>query len=168
MCRGDDPLFLGQSALPSLPIHHQCAVYMPPLLIIRKILHFWPCFWAKLQFSRCKFSKFLFPGPLIFQGKSAPQTLLLETVTPCHPSLIFTSIGSPICQERQSEKNFPDFYLFFLIFSLFPNFPPFAQIFLLVYPFPFSPNFQQIIFAVKRGYSAPHLSAGYSTCSLKF
>ena len=46
MCRGHDPLFSGKSALPSLPIYHQCATHVPPL---------------------------------IFQGKPAPENLLLET-----------------------------------------------------------------------------------------
>ena len=30
MCRGHDPLFSGQSALPSLLIYHHCAALMPP------------------------------------------------------------------------------------------------------------------------------------------
>ena len=29
MCRGHDPLFSGQSTLPSLPIYHQCAAHVP-------------------------------------------------------------------------------------------------------------------------------------------
>ena len=55
MCRGHDPLFPGQSTLPSLPIYHQCAAHVPPF-----------------QLSRCKFSKFSLPRLLIFQGKPAP------------------------------------------------------------------------------------------------
>ena len=31
MCRGHDPLFSGQLALPSLPICHQCAAHVPHL-----------------------------------------------------------------------------------------------------------------------------------------
>ena len=30
MCHGHDPLFLGQSTLPSLPIYHQCAAHVAP------------------------------------------------------------------------------------------------------------------------------------------
>ena len=30
MCCGHDPLFSGQSALPSPPINHQCAAHVPP------------------------------------------------------------------------------------------------------------------------------------------
>ena len=30
MCRSHDPLFSGQSALPSLPIYHHCAALVPP------------------------------------------------------------------------------------------------------------------------------------------
>ena len=30
MCRSHEPLFSGQSALPSLPIYHQCIVHVPP------------------------------------------------------------------------------------------------------------------------------------------
>ena len=38
MYRGHDPLFSGQSALPTLSIFHQCAAHVPPML------HFQPCF----------------------------------------------------------------------------------------------------------------------------
>ena len=69
MCRGHDPLFSGQLALPGLPICHQCAALMPPFSIFRKMLHFQPCFSSKFQLSRHEFS---FPRPLIFQAKSAP------------------------------------------------------------------------------------------------
>ena len=32
MCRGHDPLFSGQSPLPSPPIYPQCAALVPPVL----------------------------------------------------------------------------------------------------------------------------------------
>ena len=69
------PHFSGQSALPSLPIYHQCVAHVPPILIIF-FLSFFNC---KFQHSRCKFSKFSFPRPFVFQEKSAPSTLLLGT-----------------------------------------------------------------------------------------
>ena len=37
-------------------------------------------FWPKFQLSRGKISEFLFPRPLIFEGKSFPYTPLLETL----------------------------------------------------------------------------------------
>ena len=33
MCQSHDPLFSGQSALRSLPIYHQYAAHVPPILI---------------------------------------------------------------------------------------------------------------------------------------
>ena len=77
MCRGHDPFLSGQSALPSLPIYHQCAP--PPFSIFREKNAFSALFWSKFQLLRCKFSKFSFPRPLIFQGKSVLLTLLFET-----------------------------------------------------------------------------------------
>ena len=44
----------------------------PPFSNFRKNFNFQPCFGQKFQLSRRKFSKFTFPRPLIFQGKSAP------------------------------------------------------------------------------------------------
>ena len=61
MCHRHDPHFSGQSALPSLPIYHQCTAHIPlPFSIFKKICHFQPCFWLKFQLSRCKL---LFPRP---------------------------------------------------------------------------------------------------------
>ena len=44
MCRGHDPLFWGQSRLPSLPIYRQCAALVTPFSIFRKFLDFQPWF----------------------------------------------------------------------------------------------------------------------------
>ena len=55
MCRGHDPHFSGQSALPSLPNYHQCAAHVPPF----SIFAFSALFLAKIS-------------ALIFQGKPAP------------------------------------------------------------------------------------------------
>ena len=66
--------------VPSLPIYHQRAAHVPPPISnFQKNLHFQPCFWQKFKLSRGKISEFLLPRPLIFQGKPAPQTILLET-----------------------------------------------------------------------------------------
>ena len=62
MCRGHDPLFSGQSALPSLPIYHQCAHFQ----FLEEKIAFSALFWPKFWLSRCKYSKFLSPRPLIF------------------------------------------------------------------------------------------------------
>ena len=66
MCRGHDPLFSGQSALPSLPISHQCAVHMPPFSNFRKKKSV--LFGGKFSALQRQISKFLLPRPLIFQG----------------------------------------------------------------------------------------------------
>ena len=74
MCHHHDPLFFRplQSVLPSL--FHHCAAQCPPPIFNLKILHFQPCFWSKLQSSRCKLAEFLLPRPLIFQGKPLPRS----------------------------------------------------------------------------------------------
>ena len=66
------PLYSGQSALPSLPIYPQCDVRVPPFSIFRKRNSFSALFWPKFRLSKCKFSKFLFPRPLILEGKCVP------------------------------------------------------------------------------------------------
>ena len=70
MCRGHDPLFSGQLTLLSQPIYHQCAAHVrPPFSIkLEKNLHFQALFSPKIS----NFPNFLFPGPLIFEGKSTP------------------------------------------------------------------------------------------------
>ena len=47
MCRGHDPLFSGQSALPSLPISLQYAVHVPPHFQILEIFAFSTLFLAE-------------------------------------------------------------------------------------------------------------------------
>ena len=49
MCCVHDPLFSGQSPLPSPPIDHQCAALVPPFSIFKKFLHFQPCFGQNLS-----------------------------------------------------------------------------------------------------------------------
>ena len=70
MCRSHDPLFSGQSALPSLPIYHQCATHVPPICNFRKILHSQPCFGPKLKLSRRKISEFFTPKTPHFPRKT--------------------------------------------------------------------------------------------------
>ena len=53
--------------LPSL--RRSCALHFQ---ILPKKIPFSALFWSKFQLSRSKFSKFSFPRPLIFQGKSSP------------------------------------------------------------------------------------------------
>ena len=74
MCRRHDPLFSGQSALPSLPICHKCIALVPPICNFRKT-----CFWPKFQLKTQNFRIFAPKTPHFFQGKPAPKTLLLET-----------------------------------------------------------------------------------------
>ena len=49
MCRGHDLLFSGQSALPSLPIYHQCAVHVCPPFQFLENFAFSALFWAKIS-----------------------------------------------------------------------------------------------------------------------
>ena len=62
MCRGHDYPFSGQSALPSLPIYHQCAAHVPlHFQFLDKFCIFSLFLWPKFQLSRRKFAKFSFP-----------------------------------------------------------------------------------------------------------
>ena len=64
-------------------------------------------------------------------------------------SVIYSSVASLICQEGQSERNFPIFAFssrFFLFFPIFPDFFP-------IFP-DFSPDFWQI-FAARSGTLPP-------------
>ena len=47
MCRGHDPLFSGQSPLPSQPIYHQCAALVTPVFKFKKFSGFSAMFWQK-------------------------------------------------------------------------------------------------------------------------
>ena len=66
------------SALLSLPINHQCIARALPFSIFIKNA-FSALFWPKYWLTSCKFSKFLFPIPLMFQGKFSFFTQLLKT-----------------------------------------------------------------------------------------
>ena len=100
MCRGHDPLFSGQSALPSLPIYHQCAPYFQ---LLEKKCIFSLVFQPKFQLSRGKISEFSLPRPLIFQRKPAPLTLLLET---------------RVAQTHQKKLSAPPRGVTFFVFTL--------------------------------------------------
>ena len=73
MCCSQDSCFTGQSTFPILPIYHQCAAHAPHPHFQFSEEHFAhsALFWSKFELSRCKFCHFLFPRPLIFQGKSS-------------------------------------------------------------------------------------------------
>ena len=64
MCRGHDPIFSGQSALLSLPIHPQCTIHMPRIFHLKKKSAFSALFWPKfqlLQLLRHKFFQIFVP-----------------------------------------------------------------------------------------------------------
>ena len=65
MCHSHDPFFLGQSALPSLPIYHQCAAHVPPppFSISSKILHFQLCFGQNFSSQDAIFPNFRSQDP---------------------------------------------------------------------------------------------------------
>ena len=69
MCRQHDPFFQASrsSLVYQLPsVHCPCA----PIFNLLKKFAFWALFWPKFQLSRCIFSKFSFPRPIICQEKS--------------------------------------------------------------------------------------------------
>ena len=70
MCRGHDPFFFRPPGAPvptNLPSLRRSNA---PIFKFLKNFPFSALFWSKFQLSRRKFSNFLFPRPLIFQGKS--------------------------------------------------------------------------------------------------
>ena len=73
MCRGHDPLFSGQSALPSLPIYHQCAAHVPPSSIFSKILHFQSCFGQNFSSQDTNFPNFCLQDPSFLKENPLPR-----------------------------------------------------------------------------------------------
>ena len=67
MCRGHDPLFSGQSALPSLPIYHQCTVHVPPFSIFRKFCIFSLVLGQNFSSQDPKFLNFCSQDPSVFK-----------------------------------------------------------------------------------------------------
>ena len=78
MCRGHDPLFSGQSPLPSLPIYRQCSALETPFSIFRKFLHFQPCFGQNSSSLDPFFSKFSLPRPPFFKENPLPRPYILK------------------------------------------------------------------------------------------
>ena len=66
MYRGHDPLFSGQSALPSLPNYHQCATHVPPIFNFLKKITFSALFLAKIS-QEAKFLNFRSQDPSFFK-----------------------------------------------------------------------------------------------------
>ena len=71
-------LFSDHLAFPSLPFSHQCVAHVPPFSILEKFYFFSLVFGQNYSSQDANFQNFLFPTALIFQRKSASQTLLLE------------------------------------------------------------------------------------------
>ena len=80
MCRNHDPLFSGQSALPSLPIYHQCAAHEHPIFKFRKILHFQPCFGQNFSSQDANFPNFRSQDPAFFKENPLPRPYFWKPV----------------------------------------------------------------------------------------
>ena len=78
MCRGHDPLFSGQSPLPSLPSYPQWAARVTPFSIFRKFVHFQPCFGQNSSSLDQNFSTFSFPRPPFFKENPLPRPYILK------------------------------------------------------------------------------------------
>ena len=78
MCRGHDPLFSGQSPLPSPPIYLNAPLLCPLFSIFRKFLHFQPCFGQNSSSLDPNFSKFSFSRPPFFQENPLPRPYILK------------------------------------------------------------------------------------------
>ena len=78
MCRSHDPLFSGQSPLPSPPNYRQCAALVPLSSMFRKFLYFQPCFGQNFSSLDPNFSKFSFLRPLFFKENPLPRPYILK------------------------------------------------------------------------------------------
>ena len=83
MCRGHDPLFSGQSALPrpSLPIYNQCAAHVPP-----------PPHFQFLEKKNCIFS-------LVLAKISALKTQIFQIFVPNNWTSAFG-----MCLQRETKR----------------------------------------------------------------
>ena len=72
MCHHLDPLFQCQSAPLTNPFTINGPLISPIFNLVTKFA-FKPLFWPKLQLSRCKFSKFLFPRLSFFKENLLPR-----------------------------------------------------------------------------------------------
>ena len=80
MCRGHDPLFSGQSALPSLPIYHHCAALMPQFSNFRKKFNFKPCFGQNFSSQDANFPNFRSLDPSFFKENPLPRPYFWKPV----------------------------------------------------------------------------------------
>ena len=90
MCRGHDPLFSGQSALPSLPIYHHCAALVPPhFQILEKFPIFSSCFGQNFSSQDANFPNFRSQDPLFFKKNPLPRPYFWKPVwhTPTNKKL---------------------------------------------------------------------------------
>ena len=72
MCRGHDPLFSGQSALPSLPIYI-APLLCPPFSNFIKIFHFQHCFGQNFSSQDANFPNFRSLDPSFFKKNPLPR-----------------------------------------------------------------------------------------------
>ena len=87
MCRGlnpDDPLFSGQSALPSISIYHQSAAHVPLFPNFRKKLHFQPFFGQNFSSQDANFPNFCSQDPSFLKENPLPRPYFWKPVWQTH------------------------------------------------------------------------------------
>ena len=113
MCCGHDPLLSGQSALPSLPIYHQCVAHVPPFSFLGKKFHFQPCFGQNLSSQGANFPNFRSQDPSFFKENLLPRPYFWKPVwhTPtkkkkkkkneCHPHELYSLLLDTLSLQTQ-------------------------------------------------------------------
>ena len=104
-----DPLFSGQSPLPSLPIYCQCVLLWPPFSIFRKFLNFQPNFGQNFSSLDPNFSKSSFPRHPFFKENPLPRPYILKpawhTSTKKKLSAPSSPPGELLCKELWSMED---------------------------------------------------------------
>ena len=108
MCRGHDPLFLGQSPLPSPPIYPQFTVNVPlsyPLFsIFRKFLHFQPCFGQNSSSLDLNFWKFRSQDPHFLRKIRSLDPTFWNPRGTRPPKKSWMPPGGPISQKLRENS----------------------------------------------------------------
>ena len=68
------------SALPSIPIYHQFTAHVPPFSILRKFLHFQPCFVQNFSSQDENFPNFHSQDPSFFKENPLPRPYFWKPV----------------------------------------------------------------------------------------
>ena len=70
------PLLSGQSALPSIPIYHQCTTHVPPIFKFQKNFVFSAQLLAKISALQMQIFQFCFQDPSFFKENLLPISYL--------------------------------------------------------------------------------------------